>query len=60
MQARKIYLSMLQNQQYTGLARRIIYPPHSYHFIGGNPQVIHQVRLVPVLPWHMSAQCLMV
>ena len=32
----------------------------SYHFIGGSLQLIHQVRLVPVLPWHVSVQCLMV
>ena len=56
----KIYLSMLRNQQHTCLVRRIIYPPHSYHFIGGSLQAIHQVRLVPVLPWHVSVHCLLV
>ena len=58
--ARKIYLSMLRNQQNTCLLRRTIYPPHSYHFIGGSLQAIHQVRLVPVLPCHVSVQCRMV
>ena len=24
--------------------RRTIYPPHSYHFIGGSLQAIHQMR----------------
>ena len=53
MQARKIYLSMLQSQQNTCLVRRTTYPPHSYHFIEGSLQTIHQVRLGPVTPWHM-------
>ena len=53
-------VSMLQNQQNICLVRRAIYPPQSYHFIGGSLQSIHQVRLVPVLPWHVSVQCLMV
>ena len=56
----KIYLSMLRNQQHTCLVRRIIYPPHSYHFIGGRLQAILQVQLVPVLPWHVSVLCLLV
>ena len=59
-EARKIYLRMLQNQQSTCLAQRTIYPPHSYHFIGENQQAAHQVILVPVLLWPVSVQCLMV
>ena len=59
-QARKIYTSMLRNQQNTCLLRRTIYPSDSYHFIGGSLQSIHQVRLVHALPWHVSGQCLMV
>ena len=59
-QARKMYLSMLRNQQNTFLVRRTIYPSHSYHFIGRSLRSIHQVRLVPVLPGHVSVQCLMV
>ena len=59
-QARKIYSSMLRNQQNTCLVKRTIYRPHSYHFIGGSLQLIQQVRLVPLLLWHVSVQCLMV
>ena len=59
-EARKIYSSMLRNRQNTCLVRRAIYPPQSYHFIGGSLQSIHQVKLVPVLPWHVSVQCFMV
>ena len=32
------------------------YPPHSYHFIGGSLQSIHQVRLVPV---PLARECIM-
>ena len=49
-------LSMLRNQQNTCLVRRNIYPPHSYHFIGGSLQSIHQVRLVPV---PLARECIM-
>ena len=30
------------------------------HVTVGSLQSIHQVRLVPVLPWHVSVQCFMV
>ena len=34
------------------------YPPNTYHFIGGSLQAVHQMILVPALPWPVRVQCL--